>query len=177
MKNKNANNRCHSGFSLVELIVTVLIMAIIAVALAPQVVKWIDNSRLASDVKTRDDIKDACALALTDTDAFNRVKDGGYVITVTKDSTGATSYVYDDSTGHDITPNTSDAFWHSLLETEGCSSFSDFEDKFKLKSTVSEGSIILKVKVYESGHTIAVLSGITGNDDIEVVTDVEPSEG
>ncbi len=33
------------GFSLVELIVVVLIIAIIAVALAPQVIKWVDRAR------------------------------------------------------------------------------------------------------------------------------------
>ncbi len=38
-KNKN------KGFSLVELIVVVLIIAVIAVALAPQVIKWVDAAR------------------------------------------------------------------------------------------------------------------------------------
>ena len=46
-KTKKMNNK---GFSLVELIVVVLIMAIIAVALAPQVMKWVNNSRVSSDV-------------------------------------------------------------------------------------------------------------------------------
>ena len=35
----------NKGFSLVELIVVVLIIAIIAVALAPQVIKWVDRAR------------------------------------------------------------------------------------------------------------------------------------
>ncbi|MCI5848904.1 MAG: type II secretion system GspH family protein, partial [Lachnoclostridium sp.] len=39
MKRTKKNNK---GFSLVELIVVVLIMAIIAVALAPQVMKWVN---------------------------------------------------------------------------------------------------------------------------------------
>ena len=39
---KKNNNK---GFSLVELIVVVLIIAIIAVALAPQVIKWVDRAR------------------------------------------------------------------------------------------------------------------------------------
>ncbi len=39
----------NKGFSLVELIVVILIMAVLAVALAPQVMKWVGNAR-----KTRD---------------------------------------------------------------------------------------------------------------------------
>lgn len=38
---KKRNNK---GFSLVELIVVILIMAIIAVALAPQVIKWVSTA-------------------------------------------------------------------------------------------------------------------------------------
>ena len=45
---KKMNNK---GFSLVELIVVVLIMAIIAVALAPQVMKWVENSRKSNDIE------------------------------------------------------------------------------------------------------------------------------
>ncbi len=39
----------NKGFSLVELIVVVLIMGIIAVALAPQVMKWVDEARNANE--------------------------------------------------------------------------------------------------------------------------------
>ncbi len=44
------------GFSLVELIVVVLIMAIIAVALAPQILKWVNNSRVSTDLQTKDSL-------------------------------------------------------------------------------------------------------------------------
>lgn len=44
MKKKN-----NKGFSLVELIVVVLILGILAVALAPQVMKWVGTARENSD--------------------------------------------------------------------------------------------------------------------------------
>lgn len=43
----------NKGFSLVELIVVVLIMGIIAVALAPQVMKWVDRARQSNDESNR----------------------------------------------------------------------------------------------------------------------------
>jgi len=60
---KKMNNK---GFSLVELIVVVLIMAIIAVALAPQVMKWVENSRMSTDVQNYDSVVEAVNVALTD---------------------------------------------------------------------------------------------------------------
>ncbi len=60
---KKMNNK---GFSLVELIVVVLIMAIIAVALAPQVMKWVENSRKSTDANNYDSVVSAVNLALAD---------------------------------------------------------------------------------------------------------------
>lgn len=67
----------NKGFSLVELIVVVLIMGIIAVALAPQVMKWVGTARDNSDKNTGKDIKSAIQVAVAD--AQNR----GYVPSAT----------------------------------------------------------------------------------------------
>jgi len=71
MKNKN------KGFSLVELIVVILIMAILGVALTPQVMKWVNNSRISSDATNYDTILDACQVALTDKNAYAAVATKG----------------------------------------------------------------------------------------------------
>ena len=63
MKNLRKDNK---GFSLVELIVVVLIMAIIAVALAPQVMKWVNNSRITADQNAAGNIKAAVQAAYAD---------------------------------------------------------------------------------------------------------------
>ena len=162
----------NTGFSLVELIVVVLIMAIIAVALAPQVMKWVHNSRMATDVQTRNSLKRQCQLALTDVAAFNKVKDGGYVITFTKSLSGTTSCMYSDYNGVDITPDpNTDAYWNSLLKVTGDTNYSEFENRFQIKSIPEDEDIVLKVKVYENGYTVACLTGIADNEDIEVVSD------
>ena len=54
----------NKGFSLVELIVVVLIMAIIAVSLAPQVMKWVDRSRQANDASNYNALKSAAQLSV-----------------------------------------------------------------------------------------------------------------
>ena len=63
---KLLNKKNNKGFSLVELIVVVLIMGIIAVALAPQVMKWVGTARTNSDANAKKDIKSAITIAVAD---------------------------------------------------------------------------------------------------------------
>ena len=59
-------NRDDLGFSLVELIVVVLIMALIAVSLAPAVMKWVSNSRITADQNAAGNLKSAVQVAIAD---------------------------------------------------------------------------------------------------------------
>ena len=56
MKNTKLNNK---GFSLVELIIVIAIMAILAAALAPQLIKYIEKSRVSSDQTSCASVKTA----------------------------------------------------------------------------------------------------------------------
>lgn len=56
----------NKGFSLVELIVVILIMAIIAVALAPQVMKWVGESKDSTDENNMATIKSAVSAGVAD---------------------------------------------------------------------------------------------------------------
>ncbi|MBE5923359.1 MAG: prepilin-type N-terminal cleavage/methylation domain-containing protein [Lachnospiraceae bacterium] len=62
MKNK--------GFSLVEIIIVIAIMAILSAALAPALIKYINRSRLSADVDTGSEIAGAIMRAVTNDDAF-----------------------------------------------------------------------------------------------------------
>ena len=83
---KKMNNK---GFSLVELIVVVLIMAIIAVALAPQVMKWVDKSRLSADRETYDNLISNVQVALTDKSLGDTITATKFTITTSATSASA----------------------------------------------------------------------------------------
>ena len=67
----------NKGFSLVELIVVVLIMGILAVALTPQVLKWIERSRISTDRALMDSLVSNAQTAMTKEDAYNDIKAEG----------------------------------------------------------------------------------------------------
>jgi type IV pilus assembly protein PilA len=82
---KKMNNK---GFSLVELIVVVLIMAIIAVALAPQVMRWVENSRKSNDIEAYNALISAANVAGTDEAVLQEI--GSATVTVSFGTTGTT---------------------------------------------------------------------------------------
>jgi len=81
---KKMNNK---GFSLVELIVVVLIMAIIAVALAPQVMKWVENSRKSNDIENYNALVEAANVAGTNEEVLKSLSSA---ITITFTPSGTT---------------------------------------------------------------------------------------
>ena len=94
----------NKGFSLVELIVVVLIMAIIAVALAPQVMKWVDNSRISTDISNYDEMVANLQVAITDKDAYAvAIKESPKVVVkIDLDGTTIDSKKSDDTNLNDI---------------------------------------------------------------------------
>lgn len=66
MKKENMNNK---GFSLVELIIVIAIMAILIVVLAPQYLKYVEKSRNSTDLQNAVEIKTAIETYAADPDA------------------------------------------------------------------------------------------------------------
>ena len=70
MRKERMNNK---GFSLVELIIVIAIMAILAAALAPQLMKYIEKSRVSTDASTCTSIESCVNAALADEEAYKQV--------------------------------------------------------------------------------------------------------
>ena len=58
----------NKGFSLVELIIVIAIMAILAAAIAPALIRYIDKSRRADDVTAAGTINSSMSAALANED-------------------------------------------------------------------------------------------------------------
>lgn len=79
-ESKKSNKDRNKGFSLVELIVVIAIMAVLVAVLAPQFTKYIDRSRQSNDAATVSGIVTAVQVAVAD-EAYN-TSVGTYTITV-----------------------------------------------------------------------------------------------
>jgi len=63
----------NKGFSLVELIIVIAIMAVLVGVLAPQFIKYVEQSRRSRDISTANEIREAVLAAIAD----NRVTASG----------------------------------------------------------------------------------------------------
>ncbi|MDD6156089.1 MAG: prepilin-type N-terminal cleavage/methylation domain-containing protein [Lachnospiraceae bacterium] len=63
---KNQKTMGNKGFSLVELIVVIAIMAVLVGVLAPQFIRYVDRSRCSTDIQNMNEIKSAIEVYATD---------------------------------------------------------------------------------------------------------------
>ena len=66
----------NKGFSLVELIIVIAIMAILVGVMAPQLIKYIEKTNVSSDIQTCDSIRTAIMTAALDPDVAKLPGDG-----------------------------------------------------------------------------------------------------
>lgn len=130
---KKTNNK---GFSLVELIIVIAIMAILIGVLAPQYLKYVEKSRVSADKDLLDSIYTACTTAASDAE------------------------ITDAPTAGTVTISNSTSWGTEVLDTLGVSggSFASVEAKTKSKSA---GSIV--VSVDSNGNFTVSTSGTNGS--------------
>lgn len=84
MKKKMDNK----GFSLVELIIVIAIMVILVAVLAPQYLKYVEKSRVATDVQTTVEFINALQVLAADPDVMLEQDEAGTKYTVKSGNTG-----------------------------------------------------------------------------------------
>jgi type IV pilus assembly protein PilA len=83
--------KTNKGFSLVELIIVIAIMAILAAAIAPALIRYIDKSRRADDVTAAGTVLTGVQTALADEDCYSEVaqaSSNSVIVKVTAGSKG-----------------------------------------------------------------------------------------
>lgn len=85
MRKERMNDK---GFSLVELIIVIAIMAILLVVLAPQYLKYVERSRNSTDLQNAAEIVTALQIYAGDPEAATPMADGTINITRGADATG-----------------------------------------------------------------------------------------
>lgn len=79
---KNTKKKNNKGFSLVELIVVIAIMAVLMAVLAPAMLRYVEKSRVQKDESAVSEAANAAQLALADESVYKKV-DSQTPITVT----------------------------------------------------------------------------------------------
>ena len=83
--NKKQKNLTNKGFSLVELIIVIAIMAVLVGVLAPQYIKYVEKSRVSADAQQVEEFTGAMPVLASDVDV---TLDSTKTYTVTSDTTG-----------------------------------------------------------------------------------------
>ena len=83
--NKKQKSLTNKGFSLVELIIVIAIMAVLVGVLAPQYIKYVEKSRVSADAQQVEEFTGAMTVLASDVDV---TLTSGETYTVTSDNTG-----------------------------------------------------------------------------------------
>ena len=75
---KKMNNK---GFSLVELIIVIAIMAVLVGVLAPQFLKYVESSRQSRDEQSMGEVNNAVKVACADEKVFSALNTGSTTVT------------------------------------------------------------------------------------------------
>lgn len=102
LKVKMKEKMNNKGFSLVELIIVIAIMAVLIAVLAPQFLRYVERSRLQADNSAIGEIANAAKVAATDEDVAAEISATGATGLVLTIPTGAPAAITASATATDL---------------------------------------------------------------------------
>lgn len=112
----------NKGFSLVELIVVIAIMAVLVGVLAPTLIRNVEKSRKSKDIQNLDTVRGAIVNALADETTYNALVTSTEHVVVTIGTNGA------------VTANGTDAVASEIADNLGTSNVKMTSNDFKNKT-------------------------------------------
>ena len=147
MKNDN------KGFSLIELIVVIAIMAILVGVMAPNVLKYVEQSRVAADTQVIETVRTAVITSLLDPSETIQA------------AAPTAAFTDKDITTNDAKINGTDAF---SVAVQGIMGGSPSDVAGKLKSKAYKGQAILLSVTPATGQVTVKVKGNNGEPDLKV---------
>lgn len=139
---KKMNNK---GFSLVELIIVVAIMAVLVGVLAPQYIKYLDKSKVGADKQLADNLRQAITTTIADPDITDGLNKSGLKFPQSAEMSD---------------PAAGNKFWNEVYDIMGVKTYSALQGKIKL----DPGAVTIKYTVDNNKNVmISVLYGTTAN--------------
>ena len=150
--NKRQRRLTNEGFSLIELIVVIAIMAILVGVMAPQVMKYINKARINSDKQQADVIKTAVTTALIDD-------------TVTAPTFSGTPKQCSVTINSTTVPSADTDFWDEVAKILGYTSCADLNKILVDKKIKSGTPTAVAITITDNNGTYSVAVSLTGTVD------------
>lgn len=165
LKSFNKKKKDNKGFTLVELVIVVAILAILVGILAPQYTKYVEKSRQSADVSNLENIVKGFKVAAADTD-YNVIPNG-------KD-TSATYTILMTSEKTTITPKgqPTGSTWNAAIKEYTGYDFAveDDQKKLKLKSKKWQlGKVVGSAKITDNAIAAVVTIKSDGSVTVEYI--------
>lgn len=133
----------NGGFSLVELIIVIAIMAVLVALIAPNLTKYLGKSKQATDVKNTDEVKHQTMACISDAQGQDIVIIDG------EDGVRAAEYVLQ----YNVTSNKVEASAGTNGESRFASLLTDVFSEADVKSSFNKNND--KIQIIISGHQSA----------------------